>query len=140
MDNFFPEDVQAAAEQLGGNWLKASEFAGEGMTLKLSAPLEKIHSNNPKYGAQESDFLVKKEILEVGESFLYSFEDATGAARKLESKSSPLFIAFKSCEDLGVGEWVHITRTGNTTDTRFTVVKVPAPVSQETPDPKDIPF
>lgn len=145
MTNFIPDDVKEAANKMGSDWIKGEEFDGEGLTLQVVQQLEKVRSNNPKYGAQETDFLVKNDILEVGESFRFVFKTADGTERKFDTKSSPFFIAFKQCEDLGVDDWVKITRTGKTTETRYIAEKVDAPVSQEKPveeeiDPSKIPF
>jgi hypothetical protein len=146
LNDFFPEDVKEAANKIGNDWLKGEEFDGEGLVLQVVKPLEKVKSNNPKYGAQETDFLVKNDLLEVGETFRFTFMTPDGTERKFDTKSSPFFIGFKQCEELGVGDWVKITRTGKTTETRYEVVKVDAPESlpvQQTEEeiaPKDIPF
>lgn len=125
--DIFPEDVREAADSMGGEFIKGAEFDGDGLTLQFSQPMEKLKASNPKYGAEEKDFLVKQEILEVGETFRYHFKTADGSERKIDSKSSPLFIGIKQCEDLGVGDWVKITRTGKTDKTRYVVEKVEAP-------------
>ncbi len=130
MDNFFPDEVKEAADKIGGEFIKAEEFKA-GLTLQLVKPLEKIVS---RYGATEADFLAKNEILEVGQSFRYTFKTTDGEERKLDSKSAPFFLAFKQCEELGVGDWVHIERTGKTKDdTRYTVVKTDEPKATNGP-------
>lgn len=144
----FPEDVREAAEKIGGDWIKGSEFEGEGLVLQVAKPMEKITSTNALYGATEDDFLVENNILTVGQSLRFTFTTPEGKERKIDTKSSPFFIGFKQCEDLGVGDWVRITRTGKTDKTRYTVEKVSAPVVAPKPvaepevdiDPKDIPF
>lgn len=151
--DFIPKDVQEAADKAGGNWIKASEFEGKGLVLQVSKPMEKVKSNNPKYGAQEKDYLVKTEILEVGETFHYTFMTPEGNERQIDSASGPMFIGFKQCEELGVGDWVQITREGERSDTRFTVEKVDAPsvsprksildssqTLEQPVNPEDIPF
>lgn len=143
--DIFPDDVREAADKVGGDWIKASEFEGEGLMLQFSKPMDKIKASNPKYGAEEDDYLVKQEILEIGETFRYHFKTAEGQDKKIDSASTPFFIGVKQCEDLGVGDWVKITRTGKTDKTRYTVEKV-APLSPRKkdypngPDPKDTPF
>ena len=122
-NDIFPSDVREAADKVGNEWIKGADFDGEGLTLQVEKALEKVQSNNPKYGAQETDYLVKNEILEKGETFRYTFKTAEGVERKFDSKSAPFFLAFKNCEELGVGDWVKITRTGQTTETRYEVVK-----------------
>lgn len=126
------DDIKAASDKLVSSWLKGSDFEGQGLILQLMKPLEKVSS---QYGAEEDDYLVENNILEVGQSFRYTFKDATGKERKIDTCSTPFFIAFKQIEELGVGDWVHITRTGKTDKTRYTAVKVDAPadVSGEIP-------
>ncbi len=144
MNDFFPEDIKDAADKMGSDYIKGSEFDGAGLTLKLTKPLEKIKANNPKYGANDKDFLVKNEILEEGETFRFVFEDAEGQIRTFDSKSAPFFLGFKQCNELGVGDWVHISRTGKTTETRYEVEKVDGFAAKvkkaDAPNPDDIPF
>lgn len=131
--DFFPKDVKEAAEKLGSDWIKGAEFDGGGLVLQLVKPLEKVKANNPEYGAQEDDYLVKGEILEVGQTLRFTFKDAESTERKFDTSSTPFFIGFKQCEDLGVGDWVHITRTGKTNKTRYAVEKAdqpPAPANK----------
>lgn len=124
MENFFPEDVKEAADNIGSEYIKGAEFDGEGLVLQLIKPLEKIKPANPKYAAVEADWLVKNEILEEGETFRFTFKTADGQERKFDSKSAPFFLGFKQVEELGVGDCVKITRTGKTDKTRYTVEKV----------------
>lgn len=118
------DDIKEASNNLTSNWLKGSSFEGKGLILQLIKPLEKVSS---QYGAEEDDYLVENNILEKGQSFRYTFKDAEGKEKKIDSCSTPFFIAFKQIEELGVGDWVHITRTGKTDKTRYTAVKVDAP-------------
>lgn len=146
-DPFFPEDVREAADKLGGDWLKGADFENSPV-LQLVKPMERVKSNNPTYGAAEDDFLVKGEVLEVGETFRYTFKTPGGEEKLFDSKSAPFFLGFKQCDDLGVGDWIKITRTGKTDKTRYTVEKVEAPVlpsntenrSTEDINPDNIPF
>lgn len=146
MSNIFPDDVKEAADKIGGDWIKAGEFEGNGLVLKIAKPMEKVRATNPKYGAQEADYLVKNELLEVGETFRFTFETADGSERKIDTKSTPFFIAFKQCADkeVGVGDWVLIQRTGKTDETRYTVEKVDEPtLTAKVPEAVkkgDIPF
>lgn len=119
--SFLPEDVKQISDQLTNDWLKASEFDGDGLTLKVLKPLEKVKS---QYGAEEDDYLAKNGILEAGESFRYTFLTPQGKERKIDSASTPFFIGFKQCEELGVGDWVKIVRTGKTDKTRYSVTKI----------------
>lgn len=130
MSNFFPKDVEEASNKITSDWLKGADFDGNGLVLKVARPMEKVKS---QYGAEEKDYLVKQEILGVGESFRYTFEDAEGKERKIDSCSTPFFIGFKQCEELGVGDWVLIKRTGKTDKTRYTVEKVVEPTQKAPP-------
>jgi hypothetical protein len=138
MTNFFPKNVEEAASKLSSDWLKGSDFDGAGLVLKVSKPMETVKS---QYGAEEGDYLVENNLLSAGESFRYTFEDTEGKERKIDSSSTPFFIGFKQCEELGVGDWVRIVRTGKTDKTRYTVEKVDAPEITEkvSPAKKDYP-
>lgn len=138
-NDIMPLDVREAANKIGNDWIKGEEFEGEGLVLQVVKPLEKIRSQNPKYGAQETDFLVRNEILDVGETFRFTFLTTDGTERKIDTKSSPFFIGFKQCEELGVGDWVKITRIGKTTETRYEVVKVDASLTVNQPSVIDYP-
>src|SRR3990167_9249004 len=140
MTNIFPDDVREAADKIGGDWLKGADFEG-GLTLQVTKPMERIKSNNSQYGATDVDFLVKNEILEEGETFRYTFRTSDGSEKKFDSKSAPFFLGFKQCEELGVGDWISVTRTGKTDKTRYSVVKVDAPEltpKMEYPEHEDI--
>lgn len=146
-NDMFPPDIKEAADKIGSDWIKAVEFEGDGLILQVSAPLEKVKANNPKYGAKDTEWVVKNDLLEVGETFRYSFIDGSGTKRRFDSKSAPFFLGFKQCDELGVGDWVHIKRTGKTDETRYFVVKTEKPVVSPAkkieypePDQNDIPF
>lgn len=151
-EDLFPEDIREAANKMGSDWIKGEEFDGEGLVLQLQKKMEKIKSNNPKYGATEKDFLVKNEILEIGELLRFFFVTSDGQERKFDTKSSPFFIGFKQCEETGVGDWVKISRSGKGDKTRYVVEKweKPDPLVKpkkakqpEYPDevnPDDVPF
>lgn len=121
-NNLWPEDVQEAASKMGGAWLKAAEFDGEGLVLTIKS-VETIKSSNPKYGALPTDYLVKKEVLEEGESFHYLFENAAGEEKMFDSKSAPLFIAMQQAQ-IEAGDTIHIKREGSGEKTRYDVSKV----------------
>lgn len=141
--DIFPPSVREASDKIESEWISPSEFEGKGLTLQVVKPLEKMKSDNPKYGAKDDDFLVKNGLLEAGEQFRFFFKTLKGNERKFDTKSSPFFIGFKQCEELGVGDWVNITRTGQTTETRYFVEKVDAPEvapGNNEIKPEDIPF
>jgi len=120
-NDLWPADVQEAASKMGGNWLKASDFEGEGMTLTIKS-VEKIKSGNPKYGTVETDYLYKKEVLELGETFHFIFENKEGEEKMFDSKSAPLFIAMQQAQ-IEAGDTIHIKREGVTDKTRYYVTK-----------------
>ena len=143
-DSIWPDDVKEAASKMGGNWLKSEAFEG-GLTLKVKK-VEKVVSRNPKYGAIESDYLVKNEILEVGQTFHYVFETADGQEKMIDSKSAPFFIGMTNAQ-IEAEDWVKITRSGERDETRYDVEKVEAPESSKTApqsdenlDPNQVPF
>jgi hypothetical protein len=130
MNDIFPEDVKTASDLIESDWISAKEFDGEGLVLQMDKPLEKVVAQNPKYGAKADNFLVKNNILAVGETFRYYFKSTKGNERKIDTNSSPFFIAFKQAqaeEDFSVGDWGKITRTGETSETRYEVIKIEAP-------------
>lgn len=125
MTNLLPDDIKEAASRIGGDYIKAAEFEGSGLTLKIVEPLEVQTANNPKYGAEEKNYLVKQELLKEGECLKFVFQDTSGRKRVFNTTSAPFFIAFKQAADqeVSVGDWVKIVRTGKTDKTRFSVVK-----------------
>lgn len=136
--SIWPPEVEEAASKVGGKWIKASEFEGKGLTLTI-VRVEKVKANNPKYGAEEKDYLVKNEILEVGETFKYVFQDEAGEEREHDSASTPMFIGFKQA-DIEAGDTVTIRREGKADKTRYFVEKVKSDDVKEGADPDAIPF
>ena len=137
--SIFSKEVAEAAGKVGGDWIKAAEFEAPGLVLQVDAPSEIVKSMH--YGAVETDWLVRQEIIHEGESMRYFFKDASGNQRKHDSKSAPFFLAFKQVDGLEVGDWVKVSRTGKADKTRYTVEKTDAPkkvTSEITAD--DIPF
>lgn len=132
--SIFPKDVQDAANKMNGAWIKGADFE-EGLTLKIKAT-EKIKS---QYGARAEDSIVEKNILEEGETFRYTFVDSEGVERRFDSASMPFFIAMQSAE-FNFGDWLMIKREGKGDKTRYSAVRVEAPVSQRNSeeDPGDI--
>lgn len=126
-----PKDVKEAAEAAGGGgdrFIKAEEFEGNGLLLKVVS-FKKMKSKNPKYGANEKDALFAQKILGDGETFEYVFEtilapdaaaDEFPKRRTVESKSLALFIAFSQC-DPNAGDQVRIKKEGKMEETRYTV-------------------
>lgn len=134
--NFFDEQAMEASEKLGSDWVKGEEFEGNGLVLQAV----KVERKQSKYGAQETESIVERQILNVGEVFHYTFKTPAGVERKMDSKSFPLFIGFKNAET-EPGDWVKIQRTGKGGETRYTVTKVEKPVEPaQDINPDDIPF
>lgn len=119
--DLWPSDVRDAAAKMGGNWLKAEMFEGEGMVLTIKS-VEKVKSTNPKYGAVATDYLYKNEVLELGETFHFIFVDSEGKEKMIDSKSSPLFIAMQQAQ-IEAGDTIHIKREGESEKTRYYVSK-----------------
>lgn len=124
-DSMFPEGVEEAASKLGGQWIKGEEFETSPI-FQIAKAMEIVKPNNPKYGAKADNYLVKNEILEEGQTFHYTFKTPKGEERFHDSNSPALFIGMRQVEELGIGDWVKISRTGATTETRYTVIKVDA--------------
>lgn len=146
----FDQETMEKANSIGGAWIKAPEFDGDGLILQIKS-VEKIKS---QYGAKAEESIVEREILEEGEAFRFIFEDNTSTQRKHDSTSFPLFIAMQSSE-FNVGDWLHIKREGKTDKTRYTAEKVDAPEistfstttkdsfeypEDDSEDPSNIPF
>lgn len=147
--SFIPADVQEAAKKMGGKFIKAAEFEGDGLVLQCVS-VEKVKSNNPKFGANDKDGLYKQEILGEGETFRYVFKTNDGEERVLESKSAAAFIGFNNAE-LEAGDWIRVSKTGKMDDTRYNIEKTDeapavghrgmAGVEYPTgPNPEDVPF
>lgn len=127
-----PKDIKDAASAGGdGKYIKAEEFEGKGLVLKVVS-FSKIRAKNPKFGANEKDALMDQGLLDEGETFRYVFEtkdlDADGFPKQriVESKSLALFIGFKNC-DPDEGEWIRISKEGKMDDTRYEVEKSEEP-------------
>ena len=127
MNSIFPDEVNEAAGSMGGGFVKAAEFEGNGLTVQLAEKMEVIAASNPKYGATEIDYLVKKGILEVGQTLRFVFKDNLGHERKFDTKSAPFFIALNQVQGLTVGDWVNITRTGSLDKTRYSAMRSTTP-------------
>ena len=121
-NNIWPEEVQESVNKLGGTWLKGTDFDGDGITLQLKG-IEKVISTNPKYGAIVTDYLVKNEVLEIGETFHYVFLTKEGEEKQFDSKSTPFFIGMKNAE-CEIDDWINIRREGERDKTRYFVEKV----------------
>lgn len=125
------EAADTAAESVGGRFIKAEEFEGDGVVLRVKG-FDKIVSKNPKFGAGDKDALFTQNILEKGETFRYTFEtgetnaDGFPEQREYESKSLALFIGFKGC-DPSEGDWVRISKKGKMEETRYDVKMVDEP-------------
>ena len=135
MSKFIPENISESAKSMGGSFLKAADFEGDGLVLQCEG-MEKVKSNNPKFGANDQDTLYKQEILDIGDTFRYSFKTQEGENKTLESKSTAVFIAFNEA-NLENGEWVRISKTGKMDETRYNIERVDAPKTKY-PQPEDV--
>jgi len=109
-------DKEISKKLMTNQYLKGTDFENEGITLTFKG-VEKVKA---RFGASEDSKLVEKGILEEGEAFKYSFEDADGNERIFESHSMPFAVAMNTAE-VNEGDKVHISRTGKTTETRYAV-------------------
>ena len=80
---------------------------------------EIVKANNPKFGANEKDSLLKKGILKEGETFRYTFNNAKGEEKFYETKSTAFYVGVRQANLQG-GEWVKASRTGKMEETRYT--------------------
>lgn len=122
------------------DWYTGADFEGNGLTLQIKK-VEKVKS---QYGAKADSSMVEREILQEGETFRYTFADATGAEKNFDSDSMPFMIGMNGAE-FNFGDWLHIQRTGKLRDTRYTAEKVDAPKvspskTEEETDASSIPF
>ncbi len=122
--SIFPEETNKVLAKIAMEKIKPVEFEA-GLTLQFKS-VERIKS---QYGASDDASIVEKGVLEEGEQFLFHFKDTKGEERKLYSTSFPFVVAMNGAE-LNTDDWVLIKRTGKTTETKYTVTKTDAPVSQ----------
>src|SRR3990167_6511025 len=107
---------------------KGSEFLSlEDDILKKKLQIlgvEVIKANNPKFGANEKDGLLKKGLLVEGETFKYNFMTEEGEEKHYDTKSVAFYVGVKQAQLKG-GEWIKTSRTGKMEETRykFEVVK-----------------
>lgn len=126
----FDQDTMDAADKMNKAKLKAAEFEGKGLTLKIKSS-EKVKS---QYGAEADASIVEKGILEEGEQFRFVFEDAEGDSRFFYTTSMPFFIGMQQAE-LNFDDWLHIRREGVKEKTRYYVEVVNAhAVSAKNPE------
>lgn len=86
--------------------------------------VEIVTARDPRFGANEKDGLLKKDILQEGETFKYSFLTEEGQEKIYETKSTAFYVGIREANLQG-GEWVKISRKGKMEETRykFEVVK-----------------
>lgn len=139
--SIFDKETQDKANNMGGNFIKATEFEGEGLNLRIDT-VEKVSS---QYGGKAEDSIVEHGVLEEGQSFRYTFTDKTDSQRKHDSASMPMFIGFHQA-DVNLGDFLNVKREGKVDKTRYHVTKIePFEIKafeypEETVDPKNIPF
>ena len=135
----FSKEVQEKIRVMGGTWIKAGEFEGNGLKLQIKS-VEKAAS---QYGAADDSKMVELGILEEGELFRYTFLSEEGVERKLDSASMPFFIGMNQA-NVDAEDWVQITREGKGDKTRYFVEKIEPPKqtpklkAKPTYDPKDV--
>lgn len=112
-------DSTTSKKLMASIFLRGADFDDEGIKLTFKG----VEKTKGRFGAPEDSKLVEKGILEEGEAFKYSFTDSDGNERVFESHSMPFAIAMNQAE-VNEGDELHISRTGKTTETRYTVAKV----------------
>lgn len=127
--SIFNKEVSDALKGMGGSFLKGSDFEGDGLVLKYVGH-EKVPS---RYGAGEDSKIVERGILEEGEVFRFSFQDANGNQKTFDTYSFPFIIGMNQAE-INEGDWLRISRSGKTTETRYSVEKTEKPEGFEYPE------
>lgn len=113
-----PKDLQ----KNDSPFLKGEDF-DKGIAVEVKG-FSTIVAKDPKYGAEEKDWLFTSGKLKKGETFQYLFTtipvDSIDIAtdKKYESKSAPFFIAFSKV-DPEVGDKIWIKRSGKGTKTTY---------------------
>ena len=134
----FDENTKKALKNMGGNYLRGSDFEG-GLTLQFKS-VEKISG---QYGAEADSSMVEKGILEEGQKFRFTFADSDGVKRTFDTTSMPFTIALNQVE-INEDDWVEITREGKGDKTRYHAEKVSEPTGSKPPksdvDLDGIPF
>lgn len=142
--SIFDKETEKKVENMNKVWIKSSEFDGNGLVLRVDS-VSKVSGD---YGASAESSIVKRGILEEGQSFRYVFTDPEGVERKHDSASFPLFIGMEYA-DVSIGDWVHIKRGGKGEETKYAVVltekpkpikKAPKKDDEEGLDSSKIPF
>lgn len=116
----FDEQTKKALANMGGSFLKGSDFEG-GLELQFKS-VEKIKG---RYGAESDSYAVEKGILEEGQSFRFHFSSPSGE-KTFDTSSMPFVIAMNQVE-IGENDWVKIVREGKGDKTRYFAEKIETP-------------
>ena len=120
MNGLFDQYQTTSDEEIPHRFLRGKEFEGEGQILEVVG-VEIIKGS--KYSAtRKEDWLCQKEILQEGETFVYSFIQ-DGEEKIFESKSATFFIAMRQANPKPK-DIIKITRTGEKFETRYEVTKL----------------
>lgn len=121
MSDLIPEDMKMKPMN---KFLKGDMFEGEGLKLVITG-FEVVDSNNPDFGAQETNWLVKDGKLKVGQTIKYSFvtNDDLAEEKIFETTSPGFYIAFNGV-DPKKNDILHIKREGKAAKTRYSINKV----------------
>jgi hypothetical protein len=112
----------------GGEFLKASNFEGNGMTLEVK-DFKVIRAKNADFGANSNDYLMTSGMLKEGETIRYTFrtmpdkDGFDGSDKTFDSKSVGFYISFSQL-DPEKGDKIHIAKTGTGKNTRYDISKV----------------
>lgn len=117
MPGIIPEDKLIPSV----SYIKSADFAGDGLVLKVAG--FKIYTpEDPKFAVEEDSFLVKEGIIEAGQAFQFTFTDEEGSEHVYNTKSSRFYNSFQKLNP-AVGDSIHITRTGDGTNTQYSIVR-----------------
>lgn len=112
-------DPETSKKLSMSKFIKGKEFENEGLTLQFVSVSKEESS---EYGAEESNSLVERGVLEEGERFVFTFKDTEGNERTFGT-TSPGFVYAMNSAEINEGDNIHITRTGQAKKTRYSVDK-----------------
>lgn len=116
----FPDSINKAEKEnkdANKTYLKAGDLL---VGTWIVGKVEIMNALNPKFGAQPTDGLFKREILKEGQTLRYNLTNEEGEHKIFESKGTAFFIGFRNAQ-LEEGDRVAITKEGTGESTRYSV-------------------
>ena len=123
-----PKEYREKTSTGSGEFLKAGNFEGSGMTLEIK-DFKVIRAKNADFGANSNDYLMTSGMLKEGETIRYSFrtlpegDGFDGSDKTFDSKSVGFYISFSQL-DPDKGDRIHISKSGTGKNTRYEITKV----------------